>query len=184
MARTALGMTTGLIGACILMAGCATNISKPTALPQPTKERLGTFKVVEFEHVSVVPEFKASANLKAARKIDELLIAGMMNVFPGMKVVDQSSGKAADKTLVIRPVIKEIKFIGGMARFWVGPMAGSSAVLMQVDYIDKGSGGVIGSTQFYRVANAWGGGQSMGGSDNMMLSELAQDVLNYTVSNR
>lgn len=184
MNRMSLRAATGLVGICFLMTGCATNISKPTAMPQPAKERFGTFKMVEYEHVTLAPGFDtARANQKAAKKIDELLSAGMLNIFPGMKQVDQSTGKATEKTLVIRPVIKEIKFIGGMTRFWVGAMAGSSAVLMQVDYLDKATGNVLSSAQFYRAANAWGGG-GMGISDNMMLSEITQDVLNYTMYNR
>ena len=106
------------------------------------------------------------------------------NVFTGIKVVDKSTGKPETRTLVIRPPIKEIKFIGGAARFWVGPMAGSSAVLMEVSFVDKETGDVIAAPQFYRVANAWGGGMSMGGADNMMLSQVVQDIVIYTTSNR
>jgi len=180
-----LAVSACLISGCFLLAGCATTITKPTAAPQPCRERLGTFETVEFEHVSLAPACAgAGANQKAAKKIDELLIASMGNVFPGMKVVDKASGAAAGKTLVIRPVIKEIKFIGGAARFWVGAMAGSSAVLMQVDFINKGTEDILASTQFYRSANAWGGGMTMGGADNMMLSEIVQDVTTYSVSNR
>ena len=184
MKRMTLGFATCLIGACIAMTGCATKITKPTAVPQPAKERLGTFSAVEFEHVTLAPGFDtARSNQKAANKIDTLLITGMKNIFPRMKIVEQATPNTADKTLIIRPVVQEIKFIGGMARFWVGAMAGSSAVLMQVDYIDKASGNVLANPQFYRSANAWGGG-GMGISDNMMLNEISQDVLNYTMYNR
>ncbi len=185
MKRMTIGMSLCLVAGSLFLSGCATPIAQPVATPQPCKERLGTFKSVEYQNVILAPGFAdAGANKKAAKKIDDLLIAGMGNVFPGMKVGVQTNSPATDKTLVIRPVIKRIKFIGGAARFWVGAMAGSSAVLMQVDYIDKGSGSLLSSTEFYRVANAWGGGMSMGGTDNMMLSEIVQDVITYTVSNR
>jgi hypothetical protein len=187
MKKMTLGVAACLIGASVFMAGCkTTEVSKPAAVPpQPCKERLGTFKTVEFEHVSVADAYAAAgANQKAAKKIDELLIASMGNVFPGMKVVTQATDKATDKTLVIRPVIKEIKFIGGAARFWVGPMAGNSWVRMQVDYVDKATGNVIGNPVFYCTANAWGGGMSMGGADNMMLSQIVQDITTYTVGNK
>lgn len=185
MRKMTLGMVSCLVGGSFFLSGCATTISKPAAAPQPCKERLGTFKAVEYEHVTLAKGYDGSgANKKAAKKIDQLMIAGLNNVFPGMKIVDKAEGAATDKTLVIRPAIKEVKFVGGAARFWVGAMAGSSAVLMQVDYIDKGSGGIVGSAEFYRVGNAWGGGMSMGGSDNAMLSEISQDVVNYSVSNR
>lgn len=185
MKHAKLIKTVGMFGMSVLLAGCATTITKPASAPQPAKERLGTFKAVEFEHVVIAPKFApAAANKKAAKKIEEELVMGLVNVFPGMKLVAKAEGDTSVKTLVIRPVIKEIKFVGGAARFWVGAMAGSSAVLMQVDYLDKASGATVASAEFYRVGNAWGGGVSMGGSDNMMLSQIAQDVLNYTVSNR
>ncbi len=184
--RTARGgVALLLIGFSLLLGGCATTITKPAAIPQPSKERFGTFDVVEFEPVSLAPKFEtAEANQKAARKINEELISSLQNVFPGMKVGDQAGKTETGKTLVIRPVIKEIKFIGGAARFWVGAMAGSSAALMQVSFIDKGSGDVLADPEFYRSANAMGGGWSMGGTDNMMLTMIVQDITNYVVSNR
>jgi len=182
-----LAVATCLVGGIVFLVGCTTTeVNKQAAVPpQPCNERLGTFKTVEYEHVSLTSGYAASGvNQKAAKKIDELLRANMGNVFPGMTVVAQAAGTATDKTLVIRPIIKEIKFIGGAARFWVGAMAGSSRVLMQVDFVDKGTGKTVGNPQFYCTANAWAGAQSMGGADNMMLSQIAQDITIYTVSNR
>jgi hypothetical protein len=34
------------------------------------------------------------------------------------------------------------------------------------------------------AGNAWGGGMSMGGADNMMLSQIVQDVTTYTVGKK
>jgi hypothetical protein len=185
MRRQTLSAGIGMVCIGMLVAGCATTITKPTAAPQPCKEKLGTFAAVEMEHVTLAPASAgAGANQKAAKKIDELLASSLRNIFPGMKVVDKAGEAPAAKTLVIRPQIKEIKFIGGAARFWVGAMAGSSAVLMQMDYVNKNTGDVLASAQFYRSANAFGGGMSMGGSDNMMLSEIVQDITTYTISNR
>ena len=173
------------VGSVLLLSGCATTITQPKEERQPAKEKFGTFKAYEIEHVTVSKAFaEAAANKKAAKKIDEDLISNMKNVFQDIKVVDASVGKTDIKTLVIRPVVKEIKFIGGAARFWVGPMAGSSAVLMEVSYIDKQTETVLASPLFYCSANAWGGGMSMGGADNMMLSRIVLDIVNYTTSNR
>ena len=185
MRRTSWGVTTLLIGGCYLLAGCATTINKPGTAPQPCKERLGSFAAVEIEHVSLAPGWEgSSSNRRAARKIDELLVASMLNVFPGMKVVDKATGKATVKTLAIRPVIKEIKFIGFMGRVWVGAMAGSSAVLMQVDFVDKATGTVLANPQFYRSSNAWAGSMAAGVTDNLMLSHIVLDITTYTAGNR
>ena len=185
MRTVSLGISIGLIGCSIFLAGCVTKITKPAAAPQPSTERFGAFNTVVFENVSLAPKFReARANQKAAKKINEELIASLRNAFPEMKIVDQATEPATDKTLVIRPVIKEIKFIGGGARFWVGAMAGSSAVLMQVTFVDQGTGAVLASPEFYRSANAMGGQWSFGASDNMMLTMIVQDIITYVVSNR
>ena len=174
-----------LLASSILLSGCATNIAKPTASPRPTTERLGSFESVLYEEVTLAPRFaSAPPNQRAARKINEELITGLQNVFPGMRIVEGAKSPTADKSLAIRPEIKEIKFIGGAARFWVGPMAGSSAVLMQVKFVDLASGNVLAAPEFYRAASAWGGGMSMGASDNMMLTAIVQDIITYAVSNR
>lgn len=127
---------------------------------------------------TISPAFaSAEANQKAARKINENLFNEMRMVLPDLK---DASGDPGAGTLVIEPVIEEIKFIGGFARFMVGAMAGSSAVLMKVTYTDAGTGKVIAEPEFYRAANAMAGGYSMGSSDNMMLTEIARDIANYT----
>ncbi len=180
-----LGIALWLIGCTILLTGCVTKITKPAALPQPSTERFGTFDTVEFEKVSIAPKFaKSDANQKAAKKINEELMASLNNVFPGMTVADPAAKPTKGKMLVIRPVIKEIKFIGGGARFWLGAMAGSSAVLMQVSFVDKETGAVLANPEFYRAASAMGGGWSIGGTDNMMLTTIVQDITTYTSSNR
>ena len=78
---------------------------------------------------------------------------------------------------------KEIKFIGGFARFMVGGMAGSSAVLMKVTFLNSETGKVVAEPEFYRAANGMGGGYSMGATDNLMLDQIAQDIALYAKMN-
>lgn len=171
----------------LLMSGCATNLSKPSHSLEPTTVRLGEFEQVEMKSVSISDGFAAhSANQKALKKIDELLFRDMRLLYPDLKRIEDgeafSSGGA--RTLQITPHIKEIKFIGGAARFWVGAMAGSSAVLMETTYRDGANGEVIGQPEFYRAANAHAGGWTIGSTDNQMLENIVEDVINYTRLNR
>ncbi len=165
----------------LFLQGCATNLRQPKSAPQPTSKKLSTFQAVQMKAVTVSPAFaKAGANQKAAKKINENLAKEMKLVFPNL----QDAGKpAVPGTLVITPVVEEIKFIGGFARYMVGAMAGSSAILMKVTYTDADSGAVIGEPEFYRVANARGGAYSMGVTDNLMLTEVARDIAYYTKMN-
>src|SRR5690606_35710420 len=103
---------------------------------------------------------------------------------PSLKRVDGEFSQGEARTLQIEPYIKEIKFIGGAARFWAGAMAGSSAVLMGVTYRDSKTGEVIAAPEFLRVGNAYAGAWSMGASDNQMLETVAMDVVHYSTANR
>ncbi len=109
-----------------------------------------------------------------------MLNTQMSYVFPLLNSKEKQEGK----TLLIKPRIKEIKFIGGAARFWVGSMAGSSAVLMDVLYLDKESGETVAHAEFYDMASAFAGSYNMGATDNMMLKNIATQIINYTSANR
>jgi len=163
--------------------GCATNLRKPSGPPQPAKIKFSTFQGFQMAPVTISQKFaKAEANQKASRKINEVLSDCMHLAFPTLNELEETDSDVS--TLLIQPNIEEIKFIGGGARFMVGAMAGSSAVLMKVTYSIKETGEVIAEPEFYRQANAFGGAYSMGTTDNMMLNTIAQDICTYTGANR
>ena len=171
----------------LFMSGCATNLTKPTSAPSPAKIKLNEFAAVEMKAVTISEQFaEAEANQKAKRKIDEVLFTNMQMVFNNLQRIEMGSefSSSGTRTLQITPVIEEIKFIGGAARFWVGAMAGSSAVLMQVTLRDSSTGEIIANPEFYRDANAYAGGWSIGASDNKMLEDIALDVVNYCSMNK
>jgi hypothetical protein len=171
---------------CLGLGGCVTTITGPAGPPQPAREKLGRFDAYELTPATIAPAYaSSSANQKAKRKIDEELSGKMRMVFNNLQVVEPGApAKAEEKTLRIEPAIKEIKFIGGMARFWVGPMAGSSAVYMQVLYRDMSTGEIIAQPEFYQKGGAWGGSWTIGATDNLMLSRIADDICNYASLNR
>ncbi len=122
-----------------------------------------------------------SANQKAAAKIQEnvdLKVRPLINGWNGDKPKGQTS-----RTLPIEPRIEHIKFIGSAARFWVGPLAGSSAVIMKVKYTDKATGKAIAEPEFFQRAAAWSGAFTMGGQDNAMLYRIVTLVADYTSHN-
>jgi len=172
-----------VVAASLFTQGCATNLRKAAAGPFPATVRFDEFKAVEMQHVTILAPFDESgANKKAAKKIDSLLFAQMPMVLPVLKEAQDS--KPVVRTLRITPVIEEVKFIGGNARFWLGTLAGSSAVLMKVTYVDSATGNVVAEAEFYRAAGAWSGANSMGATDNMMLDNIVQDICGYSRLNR
>jgi len=176
-----------VILAAFFMTGCATNLSKPAVAPVPASVKLGEFNRVEMKAVAISEKFAAAdANQKAGKKIDKVLFTNMRMVFNDLIRIELGDdfSQSGDRTLQITPLIKEIKFIGGGARFMVGAMAGSSAVLMQVTMRDSETGEVIAEPEFYRDANAYSGGWSMGATDNKMLEDIAKDIVQYCSMNK
>ncbi|MCF8068334.1 MAG: hypothetical protein K9L30_07095 [Desulfobacterales bacterium] len=166
----------------LFLTSCATNLSKPTKLSKPTTVRFNKFQNVEMKAVELDENFASSdANQKALVKIDELLFRDIKMVFPNLKRIELSENfsDSAERTLQITPYIKEIKFVGGAARFWAGAMAGSSAVLMEVTFRDSSTGKVIADPEFFERGDAWSGGWSIGTTDNLMLNEVAKEITEY-----
>ena len=183
MNRRIIGAAT-IMAAAVFAQGCATKISKPASAPEPASVKFSTFKNFAMKNVVIADKYAESgANKKAAAKIQELMTDEMKKALPGLKVVEDSSAVAKKDSLLIEPKIEAIKFIGGMARFWLGAMAGSSAVRMKVTYTDMSSGKIVADPVFYRKASAFAGGM-YGAADNRMLNEVVKDAANYTVFNR
>jgi hypothetical protein len=173
-----------------LVSGCATQITETPAPVTRTRVPLGGFERVVLFKSKIADKYAGQGpNIKAANKIDEHLENGLRSIFDQLEVkgfdeteADDYSTSSANEVLLIKPYIKQIKFIGGAARFWVGAMAGSSVVIMDVAYQDAASGEKLSEPGFQRVAKAFSG--AFGIADNRMLNAVAQDVINYTSANR
>jgi hypothetical protein len=164
-----------------LLQGCATTVHRPSMAPQAMAVPLSSFANIELKPASIAPPFNTSgANRKATRKIDKCLNKELSGLFVNLNATDKKPGK----TLVIQPQVKEIKFIGGFARFMVGTLAGNSAVLMAVSYQDKATGQIIAQPEFYNHANKVGAAWTLGRMDNLMLENVARQVVKYTKENR
>ena len=172
----------------LFFLGCATQIKETAAVAQKASIPLGSFDHIYLVRSELAPEYNShGANQKAANKINEVLANRLRFIFNDVTVVDnldQVSTKAESTTLVIKPLIKQIKFIGGAARFWAGAMAGSSVIVIDVDFIDADNNKSVGKVGFVRKGNAYAGAWSMGASDNNMLTQVVDDILNYVSINR
>ena len=171
----------------VFLAGCATKIAPPSEAPQPAKVKFAQYKKVILRNVVLNPAYqKHGANQKAVKKINELLIADVRQIFPDLIIIGENDkvDPVTEKTLLIEPYVEEIKFIGGAARFFAGALAGSSAVRMKVTFTDLTTGEVIAQPEFYSKSNAFAGAWTVGGTDNMMLKAVVQDICNYIVYNR
>lgn len=173
-----------------LVSACATQVTE-----KPSKVTRSTVSLSEFKKVILVkseiakPYAGQSANIKAVNKIDEVLALRLADVFDKVEVktaqevaeMDFSATQERD-VLLIKPLVKQIKFIGGAARFMVGAMAGSSVVIMDTSFEDAKSGAQLSNPGFMRKAAAYN--DAFGVGSNAMLADVAQDVATYADTNK
>ena len=165
-----------------LLSGCATHISTNITQNPPPAERFSNFNRFEMAAVALVPPYAGQgANEKALRKIQEDVSVRMVPALRDWNAAGAAGSPA--RTLLIEPTVTEIKFIGGGARFWAGPIAGSSAVLMTARITEKETGKVVATPLFYARAEAWGGSFTFGVTDNLMLLRIADRLCDYLLAN-
>ncbi|MDR3410185.1 MAG: hypothetical protein P4L87_04450 [Formivibrio sp.] len=164
----------------LLLGGCATNIKASTNSNPPPTEKFSNFSHIEIKPAQLSPEMAGdSANQRALIKIQENLDLNLK-----AQLQQWNSGKAGTgRTLVIEPIVEQIKFISGGVRFFAGPMAGSSAVVMKLKIMDTAGNKVVAYPEFYQRAEAWSGAFTLGVHDNMMLTRTARIASDYLINN-
>ncbi len=163
--------------------GCATyvkNMPSSAANPPPAM-RFAEYANFELEPVTIDPAYlNNDDNKRAFARIQENFDRFAV---PVLDEWSAATGEATRGTLIIRPHVVELKFVSIGARVMVGAMAGSSAVVMQVDFEELTSGNTIARAQFYQRAAAMGGAYTMGYTDNDMLDRIVRLVSEYMRNN-
>jgi hypothetical protein len=173
-----LPLGVALLGA----AGCATHIKTDVVYNPAPAEKFSAFPRIELKRIALPPPYAGQeANEKALVKIQDNLSTRMSDALAKWNTAPSTN--AAARTLVIEPVISEIKFINATARVWAGPMAGSSAVVLKVRIIEKETGRTIAEPVFFSRAAAWGGAATFGTTDNLMLTRVANRLSDYLLAN-
>jgi hypothetical protein len=163
------------IASVALLQGCATSIkASSTANPPPAKP-FSAYSRIEVKPVVFKDGYKG--DMAGLAKIDENF---KKDLAPRLA---QWNSRAADgNTLVVEPVVEEMSFKHGAKRVLLGPLAGSSGVLMRVTFRDN-TGKVIATPEFFQRTAAFSGGYSFGVNDNMMLTRVANLASGYIVAN-
>lgn len=170
------------IAAVALLSGCATHIKTDIVQNPPPAEKFSAYTKFELAKLTMVPPYAGQApNERAMVKIQENVDLKMKPLLEAWNQRGASVSPA--RTLVITPVITEIKFISGGKRALAGAMAGSSAVIIVAKITDKETGAVVGNPTFYARAAAMGGAWTFGSTDNVMLTRIAGRLTNYLEAN-
>ncbi len=176
-----------LLFAIFVISGCATRHIGPSDAPPTTSpiKPFSSFTNVYLKTTDISESYRFATGAQAAIiKIDENMVKEMHDVFRNVQSYDTmetrkySHDQKAEDVLIIKPFIEKIKFVSGERRVLFGAFAGSSAVVLRVDFID-GNKNVVSSPKFYQRAQAMGGGFSFGTTDNTMLFRIAKEASAY-----
>lgn len=173
----------GVLASVTLLSACATtNINPSAATNPPPSERFGSFNRFDVKPIQLSPAYSSDeANREATRIIQSQLDARLNPMVKSWNDAGRSGVKP--RVLAIEPRVEQIKFLGAGARFWTGPLSGSSAVIMRVRYVDVATGKLVAEPEFYQHAAAMGGAWSVGATDQDMLKRIAELVSEYTARN-
>lgn len=151
----------------------------------PSKIKFGEFKYVELKETELPAKENTEGNQKSAKKIDEMLQAGLKSIWPDLKVIPPGGdfSKNGERTLQISPQIEHIRIVGPGARIWFGVMAGGSDLIMHVDYRDSSTGEIIANPDFWKGNNAWTGAHSWGSTDNQIRDAVVAQIVGYSTGN-
>lgn len=158
-----------------VLPGCATNIKAGTTQNPPPAAAFSSYGRIVLKAAVFKPGYDGDA-------------AGLASINANLKV--NMAGALGDwnrrpdngRTLTISPVVEEMSFKHGAKRVMLGPLAGSSAVLMRLNIKDD-QGAVVATPEFYRRADAMAAGFTMGVHDNLMLTRVAELASNYLIAN-
>ncbi len=171
--RTILAVA--LVTAVPLLHGCATKI-KASSLTNPAPmHAFSNYSRIEVKPVMFAAGYKG--NDAALSKIAANFTKELAPSLAKWNGVPRNG-----TTLTVEPVVEQISFKSSTKRVFLGPLAGSSGVLMRVTYRDQ-NGKVIAEPQFFQRAGAMSGGFTLGVQDNLMLLRVAKLASSYTIGN-
>jgi hypothetical protein len=158
-----------------VLPGCATKIkASSTENPAPA-QAFSAYGRIEVKPVVFKEGYKG--DYAGLAKIDENFKKDL-----APKLEQWNHGPANGRTLVVEPVVEELSFKHGASRVLLGPLAGSSGVLMRVTFRDN-AGKVVASPEFFQRTAAMSGGFTLGTLDNVMLMRVANLASGYVIAN-
>lgn len=164
----------------LFLTACVTTIDSTETTNPPPAEKFSAFSCYEVKPIQGATE-EVTGQTAAMQKIQD-------NIDEKLKprIDDWNKESCTDqrgRTLVIEPMVTEMKFVGGAKRVFAGAFAGSSAVILKATFTEKETGAVIATPEFYSKSSAMAGAYSFGGNDNAMLGRIANSLAHYTFTN-
>lgn len=171
--RTALCLLA--VSSLLLLQACATSVKASSVTNPVPSEAFSAFGQIELKTTQFkqgyVSDFSGLAKIDANLKND---------LSTSLATWNKSSSNS--RKLIIEPIIEELQFKHGAKRVLLGPLAGSSGVLLRLKISDA-NGSVIANPEFFQRADAMAAGFVFGVHDNLMLTRVANLASNYVIAN-
>lgn len=168
-------VATSVLATAALTSGCGTSIQASSASNPPPAEAFAAFGRIEVKPAVFMTGVKG--NPAALAKINENIQHDLAS-----SLKQWNARPSNGRTLIIEPVVEQMSFKGGASRVLLGPMVGSSGVLMRM-HIKDDKGRAVASPEFFQRANAMAAGWTFGVHDNMMLTRVANLSTTYVKTN-
>ena len=165
----------GCVAALAVLQGCATSIKASSSTNPPPAEAFSAFGRIEVRPAVFLDGVKGNAG--ALSKINDNIQRDLV-----ASLAEWNRGPGNGRTLIVEPVVEQLSFKHGAGRVLLGPLAGSSGVLMRLN-IHDGRGRVIASPEFFQRADAMAAGFLMGVHDNLMLTRVGNLASGYLIAN-
>lgn len=173
-ARRAL-LAASILAALPLIHGCATRIKASSTHNPAPATAFSSYGRIEMKPVAYLPGYKGNpaALGKIAANLEKDLAPSLQK---------WNSRPENGRSLIIEPVVEEMSFKSTGKRIMLGGLAGGSGVRMRVTFRD-GSGKVVATPEFFQSASAMNGAWTMGATDNLMLTRVANLASGYIIAN-
>lgn len=159
----------------VLLQGCATSIKASSSTNPPPAEAFSRFGRIELKPAVFAPGCNCEElHLKrVTANLDK-------NLAPSLKRWNE--GPANGRTLIIEPVVDEMTVRSPATRLLLGPVGGSSGVLMHLNIHDA-DGKQVANPEFFQQAGAWAAAYAMGVVDGTMITRVSAKASNYLIAN-
>ncbi len=171
-------------------AGCGrTQFEKPTIKTNaPPPAPLSEYDRIDLQSMTYAPSVLSQEEEKVVRrvagKMDELLSQQLDGIIMTWNTEGGDTPARGTGTLIIQPVITQLKYVTKGQRIWAKSMYGNSGIVVELKMVDD-AGATIHKALFYGQAGA-AYGQKMKGwgeQETIMLKSVSDRIARYVVKN-
>jgi len=94
-------------------------------------------------------------------------------------VEKEKDGVKYNDALLVKGSVVNMRIVSGAARFWVGPMAGTSDMSVKLTFTDAATGTVVREKLLSSANNPWGAAWTYGGSDRSLPADMGRIIGEY-----